>query len=64
MTSFDAVAPHIEGENEVSKISIILGHDITLECQVRGFPTPDIIWLKNKVELGENADLSAGLFHF
>ena len=45
------VAPHIEGEGEITSVNVIVNHDVTLECKVKGFPMPEIEWLKNGVNV-------------
>lgn len=47
------VAPHIESEGEITSINVIVNHDVTLECKVKGFPMPEIEWLKNGVNVNQ-----------
>ncbi|XP_019490993.1 PREDICTED: hemicentin-1 [Hipposideros armiger] len=41
------VPPTIIGANSPNEISVVLNHDITLECQVKGTPFPVIGWFKD-----------------
>ncbi|XP_038613568.1 hemicentin-1 [Tachyglossus aculeatus] len=41
------VPPSITGASSPSDISVILNHETTLECQVRGTPFPAIHWFKD-----------------
>ncbi|XP_057363933.1 hemicentin-1 isoform X3 [Manis pentadactyla] len=41
------VPPIIIGANSPHEVSVVLNHDITLECQVKGTPFPVIHWFKD-----------------
>ncbi|KAM5295479.1 hemicentin-1 isoform 1-T1 [Glossophaga mutica] len=41
------VPPTIIGANAPNEVSVVLNHDITLECQVKGTPFPVIDWFKD-----------------
>ncbi|XP_077013357.1 hemicentin-1 isoform X4 [Tamandua tetradactyla] len=41
------VPPTIIGANSPNEVSVILNHDTTLECQVKGTPFPIIHWFKD-----------------
>uniref|UniRef100_H2YT93 Ig-like domain-containing protein n=1 Tax=Ciona savignyi TaxID=51511 RepID=H2YT93_CIOSA len=40
------VPPTIRGSGDVTKVSVVLNNDITMECNVEGIPTPTIEWRK------------------
>ncbi|XP_011902754.1 PREDICTED: hemicentin-1 isoform X2 [Cercocebus atys] len=41
------VPPTIIGTNFPNEVSVVLSHDVALECQVKGTPFPDIHWFKD-----------------
>eukprot|EP00071_Canis_lupus_P006937 XP_005622503.1 hemicentin-1 isoform X3 [Canis lupus familiaris] len=41
------VPPTIIGANSPNEVSVVLNHDTTLECQVKGTPFPAIHWFKD-----------------
>ncbi|XP_019412229.1 PREDICTED: hemicentin-1 isoform X1 [Crocodylus porosus] len=41
------VPPTIKGADTPSEVSVILNHEISLECKVKGSPFPDIHWFKD-----------------
>ncbi|XP_036128071.1 hemicentin-1 [Molossus molossus] len=41
------VPPTIIGANSPNEVSVVLNHDATLECQVKGTPFPVIDWFKD-----------------
>ncbi|XP_048080805.2 hemicentin-1 isoform X4 [Ursus arctos] len=41
------VPPTIIGTSSPNEVSVVLNHDITLECQVKGTPFPVIHWFKD-----------------
>ncbi|KAF5916711.1 hypothetical protein HPG69_005506, partial [Diceros bicornis minor] len=41
------VPPTIIGANSPNEVSVVLNHDTTLECQVKGTPFPVIHWFKD-----------------
>ncbi|XP_007935886.1 hemicentin-1 [Orycteropus afer afer] len=41
------VPPTILGANSPNEVSVVLNHDTTLECQVKGTPFPVIHWFKD-----------------
>uniref|UniRef100_H2YT90 Ig-like domain-containing protein n=1 Tax=Ciona savignyi TaxID=51511 RepID=H2YT90_CIOSA len=58
------VPPTIRGSGDVTKVSVVLNNDITMECNVEGIPTPTIEWRKggqlvSTLRSGEY-DISAG----
>ncbi|XP_047376654.1 hemicentin-1 isoform X1 [Sciurus carolinensis] len=60
------VPPTIIGASSPSEVSVVLSHNATLECQVKGTPFPDIHWFKDgkplflgdpNVELGDRGQI-------
>ncbi|KAM4896067.1 hemicentin-1 [Sylvia borin] len=41
------VPPSILGANTPGEVTVILNHEIHLECRAKGFPLPDIHWFKD-----------------
>ncbi|XP_004688211.1 PREDICTED: hemicentin-1 [Condylura cristata] len=41
------VPPTIIGASSPNEVSVVLSHDTTLECQVKGTPFPEIHWFKD-----------------
>uniref|UniRef100_A0A8D2B9D0 Hemicentin-1 n=1 Tax=Sciurus vulgaris TaxID=55149 RepID=A0A8D2B9D0_SCIVU len=60
------VPPTIIGASSPSEVSVVLSHNATLECQIKGTPFPDIHWFKDgkplflgdpNVELGDRGQI-------
>lgn len=47
---FDSVPPEIEPKSS-SHVKGIVGESVTLECFVKGDPTPQVSWIKDGVTL-------------
>ena len=45
------VPPSIENNDDVVEIIAVGGEKITMRCQIKGVPFPNIKWLKSKKKL-------------
>lgn len=50
------VPPSVIGPNH-EHLSVVVNHFISLNCEVSGFPPPDLSWLKNEEPIKPNTNV-------
>lgn len=48
------VPPSIREEGHITNVSGLAGQPLTLECDINGFPAPEVAWLKDGQLVGDS----------